>query len=399
MEDDKKYILLQSGGFSISYNDDNCFVNDSKKLKDEGDNRSSKQIAEDLKKKFYTDFFKKHYKNLVILTAAGTSLDNGSNKGKTRDELWNFCENEINAFKGEIEDIENKDFFKGKDIEGLLSFIILYGKIAEAEKKATIDKLKKKLEKRIKEACDLQLDKSGPAPHKTFLDKITARKPSDPRVQLFTTNYDTLFEQAANEGGFVIIDGFSFAYPLEFSGSYFDYDIVHREKTRIKQEESFVSKVFQLYKLHGSLNWERGSDNKIIQREKTNDPLIIYPASEKYESSYEQPYFEMMSRFQQALRKEETLLIVIGFGFQDKHIQNVIIEAVAQNPGFHLVIVNYNGNEKIETKHLEQFFDSIEQMEVKRKITILFDKFSEFTKNYPENKTYIKRDNNDTIQP
>ena len=202
-----------------------------------------------------------------------------------------------------------------------------------------------------------------------------------------------------NEGGFVIIDGFSFTHPREFSGSYFDYDIVHRDKTRIKQEESFVSKVFQLYKLHGSLNWERVSDTRIIQKENTESPLIIYPASEKYESSYEQPYFEMMSRFQQALRKEETLLIVIGFGFQDKHIQNVIREAVAQNPGFQLVIINYNGTEKIETTHVEQFFESVEKMEVKRKVTILFDTFNEFAKNYPENKTYIKRDDNDTIQP
>lgn len=152
-----------------------------------------------------------------------------------------------------------------------------------------------------------------------------------------------------------------------------------------------------MYKLHGSLNWERVSDTRIIQKEETDTPLIIYPASEKYESSYEQPYFEMMSRFQQALRKEETLLVVIGFGFQDKHIQNVIIEAVAQNPGFQLVIVYYNGNEKIETTHLEQFFESTDKMEVKRKVTILFDTFSEFTKNYPENKTYIKRDNNDTV--
>jgi NAD-dependent SIR2 family protein deacetylase len=399
MSDDKKYILLQGGGFSIAYNDDDCFVDGSLLKKEDHDKRTSKEIAEDLKKKFYTDFFKKHYKNLVILTAVGTSLDNGSNKGKTRNKLWIFCESKIDAFNAEIAGLETKDFFKNKDIEGLLSYIILYGKIAEAGQKSKINTLRKELEKKIKEACDLKLDKSEPAPHKTFLDKITARKSSDPRVQLFTTNYDTLFEQAANEGGFVIIDGFSFTHPREFSGRYFDFDIVHREKTRIKQEESFVSKVFQLYKLHGSLNWERNSDNKIIQRENTDEPLIIYPASEKYESSYEQPYFEMMSRFQQALRKEETLLVVIGFGFQDKHIQNVIIETVAQNPGFHLVIVNYNENEKIETTHLEQFFDNVGKMEVKRKVTILFDTFSEFTKNYPENKTYIKRDDNDTIQP
>src|SRR5690606_29025258 len=97
-----------------------------------------------------------------------------------------------------------------------------------------------------------------------------------------------------------------------FSGRYFDYDIVNRENSRIKQEESFVAKVFHLYKLHGSLNWERKNEDVILS-EKTDNPLVIYPASEKYESSYEQPYFEMMSRFQQSLRKENTVLYVIGF--------------------------------------------------------------------------------------
>ena len=90
-----------------------------------------------------------------------------------------------------------------------------------------------KLENKIAQACKLTLH--AQSPHKTFLNKITARKPSDSRVKLFTTNYDTLFEQAANKAGFVVIDGFSFTHPREFSGRYFDYDIVNREKTRLKQ--------------------------------------------------------------------------------------------------------------------------------------------------------------------
>ncbi len=395
MEEDRNYIVLQNG-YSVSYNETDCFVNNTILPKDQFP-KEAKVQAEELKKVFYTNFFRQYHKNLVILTAAGSSMDNKADKGKTRKELWDFCNDEINAFKGILSGIENRDFWAKEDIENLLSHIILHEKIMETASKTEIEKLRKALEKKIKIACTLTLDNSS-APHKDFLDKVTARKSSDPRIQLFTTNYDTLFEQAANEGGFIVIDGFSFTHPREFSGSYFDYDIVHREKTRIKQEESFVSKVFQLYKLHGSLNWERVTDRKIIQKDKTDCPLIIYPASEKYESSYEQPYFEMMSRFQQALRKDNTMLVVIGFGFQDKHIQNVIIEAVAQNSGFQLVIINYTGGEKIDPTHLDSFFDNVDKMEVKRKVTILFDTFSEFTKSYPENKTYSKQEKNETFQ-
>lgn len=387
MEKSKKYILLQNN-YSVAYTDEDVYVNESKFKQEEDETRPAKEIAETLKNKFYNTFLKKHYKHIVILAAAGTSLDNGSKRGKTRDELWVDCQNEIDAFDKEIHKFKEKDFYINKDIEELLSYVILFGKV-NTDKKESVLKLQKKLENKIKELCGLELDYS--APHKDFLNKVTARKNNDARVQLFTTNYDTLFEQAANDAGFVIIDGFSFTQPREFSGKWFDLDIVNREKTRLKQEESFVSKVFHLYKLHGSLNWEK-ENNKIIQKNNSDEPLIIYPASEKYESSYEQPYFEMMSRFQQALRKEETLLIVIGFGFQDKHIQNVIVEAVEQNPSFQLLIVNYNTTGGISTNNLDRFFIDKIQKKVKRNVNIIFDTFKDFTNNYPENQAYYSKD-------
>ena len=384
---EKKYILLQNN-HSVSYTEDDVFVNDEKIKKEENETRPAKEIAEVFKNKFYNTFLKKHYKNIVVLTAAGTSLDNGNKSGKTRDGLWSECQNEIDAFDNVINAFKAKDFYKNQDIEDLLSYVILFGKV-NTSKKESILALQKALENKIKELCTLELDYS--APHKDFLNKITARKHNNARVQLFTTNYDTLFEQAANGAGFVVIDGFSFTQPRKFSGKWFDLDIVNREKTRLKQEESFISKVFHLYKLHGSLDWTK-SNGKIVQKNNSDNPLIIYPASEKYESSYEQPYFEMMSRFQQALRKEETLLIIIGFGFQDKHIKSVIVEAVEQNPSFQLLIVNYNGNKCISNENMEEFFSDKNKLQVKRNVNIVFDKFKDFTEKYPENQTFYQKD-------
>lgn len=394
MSDSKKYLLLQNDNI-ISYSDENCFVNNKEYKKVEGDTRSSKEIAEDLKQRIYSDFLKKSYKNIVVLTAAGTSLDNGKNMGRTRDGLWKDCRDEIKELVKLLRPCNNnlKNIIKSKDIESFLSHVILYEKLNGELKDEKKESLRRKLEQKIAKACDLALDLPS-APHKVFLDKITSRKSNEPRVQLFTTNYDTLFEQAANEGGFVVIDGFSFTQPRVFAGKWFDLDIVNRDKTRLKQEESFISKVFHLYKLHGSLNWtkkETDGKAKIYQQDDKDNPLIIYPASEKYESSYEQPYFEMMSRFQQALRKENTLLIVVGFGFQDKHIQNVITEAVEQNPNFQLLIVNYNSTASICPKQMEQLFIDVEQMYVKRKVNIVFDTFKDFTTKFPENKSYLNQ--------
>ncbi|GHT18282.1 hypothetical protein FACS189429_4510 [Bacteroidia bacterium] len=388
MEDSKKYILLQNN-YSVAYTENDVYVSDVQHKKEDDETRSVVDIANSLKNRMYDTSLKEHYKHIVVLTAAGTSLDNGEHCGKTRDGLWTECQTEIDAFAIEINDFKEKEFYKERNIESLLSYVILFKKVNE-DKKDKIQKLQKALEIKIKESCTLELDVI--APHKDFLNKLTARKNNDARVQLFTTNYDTLFEQAANKSGFVVIDGFSFTQPREFAGKWFDLDIVNREKTRLKQEESFVSKVFHLYKLHGSLNWTKEND-KIIQKDNAESPLIIYPASEKYESSYEQPYFEMMSRFQQAVRKEDTLLIVIGFGFQDKHIQNVIVEAVEQNPNFQLLIVNYNGTGGISTENLDSFFTDKKNMRVKRNVNIVFDTFKSFTDNLPENQTYYSKEN------
>ncbi len=385
-EVNKKQEILIRRGNTVSYDSDKLYRNNIEIPKIDGDKRCTKDRAEAEKQVFYDTFFRQPFKHLVILAAAGTSLDNDSNKGKTREGLWENGLKSINGlydilWKNETE--KSQSIKADKDKESLLSHVLLVEKVDEV-KAAQLKPFREELERIIREACRLTLNVNA-APHKTFLDKITARKASEPRVQLFTTNYDTLFEQAAQEGGYAVIDGFSFTFPRTFSGRYFDYDIVQRERTRLKDEESFVSKVFHLYKMHGSLTWEKTEQGIVQQVNSTESPLIVYPASDKYESSYEQPYFEMMSRFQQALRKENTLLIVLGFGFRDKHIQNVILEAVNQNPSFQLVIVNYNAGGSINRDELKEYFDG---NVVKRNVSIVFDTFKGFTESLPENKTY-----------
>ena len=389
----KNMEILIRRGDTVSYDSDKLYRNNIEIPKIDEDKRCTKDRAEAEKQVFYDTFFRQPFKHIIILAAAGTSLDNGSNKGETRNGLWKSGRDVIKQLYKELLPCDNKlrRIANDKDIEAFLSHILLVEKISE-EKASRLKPLREQLEKIIRDACQLELDSSN-APHKTFLDKITARKASEPRVQLFTTNYDTLFEQAAQEGGYAVIDGFSFTFPRTFSGHYFDYDIVQRERTRLKDEESFVSKVFHLYKMHGSLTWEKTEQGIVQQVNSTESPLIVYPASDKYESSYEQPYFEMMSRFQQALRRENTLLIVVGFGFRDKHIQNVILEVVNQNPSFQLVIVNYNSNETIDREELKEYFDG---NEVKRNVSIVFDTFKNFTESFPENKTYSS--NEESIQ-
>jgi hypothetical protein len=191
-EEVRKYILLQTD-LSLSYTEDKIFVNNEEQKKEDGCSHSSEEVlkmVEDHKAKFYNAFLKKHYKNLVVLTAAGTSLDNGSNSGKTREGLWNDCCSEIKSIYRELLPWNEKikSIAKNKDIEALLSHIILIEKTDDA-RKTKLKPLREALQNKIKIDCSLDLDEDQ-APHKDFLNKITARKNNDARVQLFTTNYD-----------------------------------------------------------------------------------------------------------------------------------------------------------------------------------------------------------------
>ena len=431
-EPQRDYFLL-SNESQVYVLENDVFINGKSWKQEDPSNETAApekllEIAQDKMRSFYSELLKNAaYKNLIILSGAGISKE-GSKKrhakagGEDRDGLWRAAEKKVtepvfNALK------EALGFNTENDLEELLSkaymllkfnedYFVAYdagisgeGEAKKEEKKPLKDIIEI-IEKSIVDECWLEVDGNL---HSQFLDKVVNRSLKLPRVKFFTTNYDTLIEQAAQQVGVTLIDGFSFTMPRQFSGTNFDYDIVYREKSRIKNEESFVPKVLHLYKMHGSLDWFEGMDGDIIVADSTNKGeeskrRIIYPASNKYESSYEQPYFEMMSRFQSYLRQENTLLIVVGFSLYDKHISNVIFEAVSQNPNFTLLICNYYkcldcGRVGIPIEgdsNLKRFIG-------KENVYIINEKFSDFVNNYPSNKVYSsqKTENhvNQPVQP
>ena len=378
---DRKIIIFHNGEEYLCINKDNGVILKGENLKDSDGNLITD--SKPLLKAFCIDLFTQYFENITILSAAGTSMDNGANKGKDRKALWDECEAKLTEISAKISNVKEQEFWENKNLEDALSYIETYQKLKIGDVTAELNDIKNIIRKN----CSLQLDEAQ-APHEEFLRKVTARKINSSRVQLFTTNYDTLWEQAASKAGFIVIDGFSFSHPRKFSGRWFDLDIVNREKTRIKNEDSFIPNVIHLYKLHGSIDWQLSGNDVVQTSEDNSDALMIYPASDKYESSYRQPFFEMMSRFQQSLRRDNVLLLVMGFGFQDMHIQNVIVEAVKQNPSLHLVILDYNSQNSINIDFYKEMFRG-----AMSKVSIIFGTFSEITKNIPINEVYKEVNN------
>jgi hypothetical protein len=361
------------------------------KKDDEGkDIKPNISDANNAKRLAYADFFRKPFKNLLILSGAGSSLDVG---GPLMSHLWTnvdvkYKKGDTDGFKIIREKIKYTS--EKKDLEALLSQIdglIKFGSIEDIRidsESVDLASIKETILEIIKTGCSI-LKPTGQYPHKIFLEKLLQRKQTSPRIKVFTLNYDLLFEYAANDVNAIIIDGFSFTYPRTFSGRLFDYDIVQREGSKVEEEDNFIQRVFHLHKLHGSLNWER-KDGKILLCDKPTHPLLIYPRESKYEDSYEQPFFEMMARFQRNLRvNNDTLLISIGYSFNDKHINAAIEEALNQNPSFRLAVIDPLFDSDNAANPLKEILKIAEDSE---RIIMVSEKFSDFAKYFPEIKTY-----------
>lgn len=404
-----KYILINGESKTLEVKDskfdEGKLVNLSdirpfnKKDSEGNDITPTAEIANDEKRKVYKAFFQKPFKNLVLFTGAGSSMDVG---GLSMWDLWK--ETQKMYFIEKTEESEEIDGFKlirekvnypadDTNLEALLSQIEGYCKfsgdcdIEWGANKKKLSEIKEEIFNLIKEKCTIPTPSNDSFPHKVLLEKVLQRKQTSPRVKVFTLNYDLLFEDAATAANAIVIDGFSYTFPRTFSGRYFDYDIVQREGSKLKEEDNFVQRVFHLHKLHGSINWERIEETgNIIIIEEPKKALMVYPREAKYEDSYEQPFFEMMARFQRNLRlNDDTLLVCLGYSFNDKHINAAIEEAFNQNPGFRLAVIDPFFDNPNASKLLQELKSKALETE---RIIMVSETFTDFANYFPEIKTY-----------
>ena len=294
--------------------------------------------------------------NLVILAGSGTSLTfNAYKEDKSQStimapgmaDLWNDCKKLNSSLFDEIMAITNYDS-ADNNIESLLSIcdshLILKAKSPDELEK--IKNFKENAKLKILESTSFtdKVPTEKWVHHENFLRTLGYRGQKQRRLKLFTTNYDLAFETAASNTGMIVIDGFEYSKPARFNPSWFHYDVVNRSQS-IENGSSYLSNVFHLYKLHGSVDWVRNTDTNLVQKgnplsnEEEQEPVFIYPSSTKYQSSYNSPYLDMMSAFLNVLQKPKTALICIGFGFNDDHLNNAITMALRTNPEIMLMVV------------------------------------------------------------
>ena len=261
-----------------------------------------------------------------------------------------------------------------------------------------------------KEPCDKDLNKCKVAhEYKIFLESLqtilSKRSNNYPKqVNLFTTNIDVFLDVALEECRLSFNDGFSGRMNPKFGTENF-HNIVNKVSSHYDYQSTLP--LFNLFKLHGSLNWKwsedktniyydnqlsaveklkgcnlakeslvecfdengkflskkdnkdhgfsaiyeeatkiKNSDSKIKEFIEAYDKLVmINPNKDKFkDTTLKLHYYELLRMFSNNIDKENSVLFVFGFSFADEHICEIVNRAVKSNPTLLVVIFAYSEN-------------------------------------------------------
>jgi len=197
-------------------------------------------------------------------------------------------------------------------------------------------------------ACDLptKSKKHGLKTYTALIQKLLTRPLNLKRMNVFTLNYDTLVEQAADSSGVVLLDGFVGTQNRVLRPESYDQDLYFPAETTEGRVHRF-DRVLHLYKLHGSITWtanEPTLENPYGVRSTAfnpegHRPLLIYPTPAKYGEILGFPYSELFRRFADTIARPQSVLFIIGYGFGDEHVNAIVRKALAV-PSFILIIVD-----------------------------------------------------------
>lgn len=153
-------------------------------------------------------------------------------------------------------------------------------------------------------------------------------------VEIFTTNYDFLFEEAFERVRSPYFDGFSGG-----SKPFFDPVSV--------ASDDLPARWAKLWKMHGSLGWAL-EDGAVVRGRGRDAAELVYPDHLKYDLTQKQPYSALFERLKSFLLTPDSLLLTVGFSFRDAHICAILDESLAMNANTAVLAFQYQTLENEE---------------------------------------------------
>lgn len=159
----------------------------------------------------------------------------------------------------------------------------------------------------------------------SWVNGITRKVP----VEIFTTNYDLLFEEAMENARTPYFDGFVGAKTAFF------------EPSSISNNDMPVNWI-RLWKLHGSIGWAINKNGDVVRDYLTDGETMVYPSHIKYDQTQAAPFTSLFDRLKSFMLEPDSLLIANGFSFADAHISSKPMECMAANPSSAIIALQYN---------------------------------------------------------
>ena len=285
--------------------------------------------------KFLRQTLSQDKKPLGFFISAGCPLAVNMAEGKWPliPDVAKLTEYIINELKSETAEKNNFDKLidevilsklKSNNIEDILSFLrglkeVSVGSSVRGFTKENLVELEKNICNKIVGKLEVNLPYKDTPYHKLAQwISIDREKP----IEVFTTNYDLLLEEAFEDLSIPYFDGF-----VGSRQSFFDLRAV---------EDNLIPKHWtRLWKIHGSINWFQKKNKEVYRSSLTKsngDSYLIYPSHLKYEQSRKMPYLALIDQLNRFIRQPNSLLIISGYSFNDQHLNDTIISALKANP-------------------------------------------------------------------
>lgn len=236
-------------------------------------------------------------------------------------------------------------FFKGEDISDEKANNSLSDKVKDVSKKVLED---------ISKASEEEIIKAVLKRYSEFIKVIlqllyhaTSRQVTK-NINIFTTNYDLFIEKSLDElmkyESFVFNDGSNGYFNRILDSANYNKSVAYRGLN-----DNYLNELptLSLIKPHGSMNWERDQEGNILIRQSVvENPVVVKPTGiEGQETFLNNHFHDMLRVFQLELDKPQSILIVIGFSFQDKHIAKMLNRSL-KNPELNVFIFCYFESDK-----------------------------------------------------
>lgn len=171
-------------------------------------------------------------------------------------------------------------------------------------------------------------------------------------VEIFTTNYDLLFEEAMEQASVPFFDGFIGSVNPFFSPESVEADDLKSE-CYAYPPKSWT----RIWKIHGSINWIMTINpldkKKRISRLSSCEPnpgdeLMIFPSRDKYTESRKLPFLTYQDRLRRFVSTGEALLVVSGYSFFDEHLNEILFQGLRSNPRLSIIALMFGDPVEVE---------------------------------------------------